>query len=68
MDFDSEDPRWIGNWWIGFLVGGILTVVLSVPILCLPKHLPNTRHIRLNRDIEVHGSNTNEDDTTSIAK
>jgi len=68
VDFDNTSPQWIGNWWIGFLVGGILTVVLSVPILCLPKHLPNTRHIRLNRDVEVHGANPDDDETTSIGK
>lgn len=70
VDMKSSDPQWIGNWWIGFLVGGILTVVTSIPILCLPKHLPNTRHIRLNRDLEVHGSKAkhDQDDTTSISK
>ena len=39
-DYDDTDPRWIGAWWIGFLVIGI-PLVLFGPLFCLfPERLP----------------------------
>ncbi|XP_022238152.1 solute carrier organic anion transporter family member 4C1-like [Limulus polyphemus] len=43
-DFGLEDPRWIGAWWLGFVVLGCTSGVLSLPILLFPRHL---------KDIEV---------------
>lgn len=37
---DKEDPRWIGAWWLGFLIIGTLQLVLSLPLFCFPKFLP----------------------------
>ncbi|KAK3088850.1 hypothetical protein FSP39_024570 [Pinctada imbricata] len=32
-----RDPRWIGAWWIGFLMFGILAIISSIPICLYPK-------------------------------
>ncbi|XP_076337292.1 solute carrier organic anion transporter family member 74D-like isoform X2 [Tachypleus tridentatus] len=38
-DFGPEDPRWIGAWWLGFVVLGCTSGVLSLPLLLFPRHL-----------------------------
>ncbi|XP_048449655.1 solute carrier organic anion transporter family member 4C1-like [Rhincodon typus] len=35
-----DDPRWLGAWWIGFLLCWILAWCLVLPLTCFPKHLP----------------------------
>ncbi len=34
-----EDPRWIGAWWLGFLVFGAIAIVLATPMMCFPRRL-----------------------------
>ncbi|XP_012945564.1 solute carrier organic anion transporter family member 1C1 [Aplysia californica] len=41
----QDDPRFISAWWLSFLVFGILTIIVSVPITFLPRYL-------LPRDIQ----------------
>ncbi|GIY61152.1 solute carrier organic anion transporter family member 2B1 [Caerostris extrusa] len=38
--FPPEDPRWIGCWWMGFLVQGILLFIFTAPIALFPRRLP----------------------------
>ena len=33
------DPRWIGAWWIGFLLFGILGVIAALPLLLYPRRM-----------------------------
>ena len=33
---DKQDPRWIGAWWLGFVVCGIYVTLVSVPMLMFP--------------------------------
>ena len=34
------DPRWIGAWWMGFLLVGGLAIVPSLPMLFFPRRMP----------------------------
>ncbi|GAB1609120.1 solute carrier organic anion transporter family member 2A1-like [Argonauta hians] len=47
---DSSDPRWIGAWWIGFLVIGFSSV-FSLPLVFFPKSLKNP-DVMLRQQIE----------------
>lgn len=38
-DYDSEDSRWIGAWWIGFIVLGGFQFVFTAPLLLFPKQI-----------------------------
>ncbi|EDV19628.1 uncharacterized protein TRIADDRAFT_11683, partial [Trichoplax adhaerens] len=35
------DPRWIGAWWICFLIAGVGLLIISIPLYGFPRHLPN---------------------------
>ncbi|KAG1677189.1 Solute carrier organic anion transporter family member 2B1 [Nymphon striatum] len=37
--FDEKDPRWIGAWWIGFIVMGIQCFIVGIIMGIFPKEL-----------------------------
>ncbi|XP_058878823.1 solute carrier organic anion transporter family member 4C1-like isoform X2 [Acipenser ruthenus] len=49
-----EDPRWVGGWWIGYLIGLPAAWLLIVPFLGFPKHLPGTAKIHAEKVSQVH--------------
>ncbi|XP_073694632.1 solute carrier organic anion transporter family member 1C1 [Garra rufa] len=34
------DARWVGAWWLGYLIAGFITLLSAVPFWFLPKSLP----------------------------
>ncbi|CAG5123255.1 unnamed protein product, partial [Candidula unifasciata] len=36
-------PRWIGAWWLGFVVFGLLAVIAAIPLFCFPRKLPRSK-------------------------
>ncbi|XP_075705005.1 solute carrier organic anion transporter family member 1A2-like isoform X1 [Rhinoderma darwinii] len=36
----ATDTRWVGAWWVGFLVCGVLNLLAAVPFCFIPKTLP----------------------------
>jgi hypothetical protein len=40
---DSKDPRWIGAWWLGWIILGIAMLFFAVLIGLFPKELPKNR-------------------------
>lgn len=43
---DPNDPRWLGAWWIGFLVCFVSIWPLIIPFSCFPKYLPG-KHLTI---------------------
>ncbi|KAK7054568.1 Solute carrier organic anion transporter member 5A1 [Halocaridina rubra] len=39
MQADHKHPRWIGMWWGGFLLCGLLLIFISIPFFMFPKML-----------------------------
>uniref|UniRef100_A0A4W4DUG7 Solute carrier organic anion transporter family member n=3 Tax=Electrophorus TaxID=8004 RepID=A0A4W4DUG7_ELEEL len=37
------DPRWVGAWWLGYLITGTITLISAMPFWFLPKSLPEGR-------------------------
>ncbi|XP_063820142.1 solute carrier organic anion transporter family member 4C1 [Pseudophryne corroboree] len=54
VPLSTDDPRWLGAWWIGFLIVGLVTWLLIVPFSCFPKHLPGTAAIQCQRVSQAH--------------
>ena len=42
----ARDPRWIGAWWLGFLVFGFIILVSSLLVLGFPRELPGAKERR----------------------
>ena len=40
-----SDKNWVGAWWLGFLIGGGLLFLPTIPLLAFPREFPDT-HIR----------------------
>lgn len=36
----NKDPRWVGAWWLGFLVAASLVAVSAVPYFFFPREMP----------------------------
>lgn len=39
ISFGPADRRWVGMWWGGFLVGGVLLLLIAIPFFLFPKVL-----------------------------
>uniref|UniRef100_UPI00358F6865 solute carrier organic anion transporter family member 4A1-like n=1 Tax=Myxine glutinosa TaxID=7769 RepID=UPI00358F6865 len=39
---NPESTQWVGAWWVGFLVAGAATGLISIPIAGFPRHLPGS--------------------------
>ncbi|ESO83194.1 hypothetical protein LOTGIDRAFT_92173, partial [Lottia gigantea] len=39
----SSHPRWIGAWWGGFIICGLLILMLAIPFMAFPKVLVNEK-------------------------
>ncbi|XP_076099372.1 solute carrier organic anion transporter family member 4A1-like isoform X2 [Mytilus galloprovincialis] len=40
LGFDAKDSRWIGAWWLGFIIAIVGFIVIAIPIFGYPKYLP----------------------------
>ena len=38
-ELTASDPRWIGNWWIGNVIGIIMAILLSFWMLGFPRKI-----------------------------
>jgi hypothetical protein len=39
VDMNPRDPRWIGAWWLGFVVFGMASLFLALPLALFPKQM-----------------------------
>lgn len=37
LHLTPDDPRWVGAWWGGFIICGVLLIVTSIPFFGFPK-------------------------------
>ncbi|XP_004375108.2 solute carrier organic anion transporter family member 4C1 [Trichechus manatus latirostris] len=51
---NKDDPRWLGAWWIGFLLAWLFAWSLIIPFSCFPKHLPGTAKIQAGKISQAH--------------
>uniref|UniRef100_A0A672RNJ2 Solute carrier organic anion transporter family member n=1 Tax=Sinocyclocheilus grahami TaxID=75366 RepID=A0A672RNJ2_SINGR len=39
IDLNNDDPRWVGAWWLGFLMAATLLLLTSLPYLFFPRKM-----------------------------
>ena len=39
-DMTSQDPKWVGAWWIGFILLAVIMLIWAVPTVLFPARLP----------------------------
>ncbi|XP_057618122.1 solute carrier organic anion transporter family member 1A5-like isoform X1 [Chionomys nivalis] len=57
LTITPTDTRWVGAWWVGFLICAGVNVLTSIPFFFLPKMLPKER---LEDNADVTNSNKEE--------
>ena len=58
VDLTPENELWIGNWWLGFMIGGILALITGVLIALLPAKLSTAEENQKTRRQEFHKGQT----------
>ena len=46
----STDPSFVGMWWPGFILLGVVMLLLSIPLLMYPREIPESILIRKERE------------------
>uniref|UniRef100_A0A673L874 Solute carrier organic anion transporter family member n=1 Tax=Sinocyclocheilus rhinocerous TaxID=307959 RepID=A0A673L874_9TELE len=44
IDLNNDDPRWVGAWWLGFLMAATLLLLTSLPYLFFPRKMSREVH------------------------
>jgi dipeptide/tripeptide permease len=62
VNISPRDPRWIGAWWVGFLMFGIGSVVSALPVMCFPRKFREkpklqSSSLKNERPVKVMGGN-----------
>ena len=69
---EEGDPLWVGAWWLGYIIIGVLSILFSIPFLMYPKWLPDSYLVREERAKEMAKiypqKYANEDNLTIIVK
>ncbi|XP_013366720.1 PREDICTED: solute carrier organic anion transporter family member 1B3 isoform X2 [Chinchilla lanigera] len=56
-----QDARWVGAWWLGFLVSGLLSIISSIPFFFLPKNPNEPQKKRRKVSTSLHGLKTDQE-------
>ncbi|XP_041360516.1 solute carrier organic anion transporter family member 4C1-like [Gigantopelta aegis] len=66
VDFDTvdtskltvtpDDPRWVGAWWLPFIVSAVLNLAAAIPLFGYGAELPSARRVRETRISHAHNT------------
>ncbi|XP_043943750.1 solute carrier organic anion transporter family member 1C1-like [Protopterus annectens] len=54
VTLDFHDTRWVGTWWLGFLITGTVNLISAIPFLFIPKSLPKEGEENSDTDENCH--------------
>lgn len=52
-----QDSRWVGAWWLGYVVAGVLSLITALPFWFLPRSLPEDPQISQNQNLNHYDDN-----------
>ncbi|XP_006875498.1 PREDICTED: solute carrier organic anion transporter family member 2B1 [Chrysochloris asiatica] len=44
ISLTSKDPRWVGAWWLGFLISAGTVALAAIPYFFFPREMPKEKH------------------------
>lgn len=53
ITINYKDSRWVGAWWLGFILTGTVILLSSIPFFFLPKSLPKQGEENSNKSTEL---------------
>ncbi|PAV88161.1 hypothetical protein WR25_17769 [Diploscapter pachys] len=56
-EMNSSDPRWVGAWWVGFLISSLAALIIAFPILAFARELPEAKRHRAKDVNQCHAIN-----------
>ncbi|XP_033726916.1 solute carrier organic anion transporter family member 4A1-like [Pecten maximus] len=68
VNTNSNSSQYVGAWWIGYLIGGVLAIAVSIPLAGFPKSLPDSAKFKHEKDKEVHANGEIEENTEMSTK
>lgn len=48
-DINMRDPRWLGAWWLGYVILGVLLAIVGFLLFFFPRQLPSSLAAQLER-------------------
>ncbi|CAD6187784.1 unnamed protein product [Caenorhabditis auriculariae] len=57
VPMERSDPRWVGAWWVGFLISSISALLIAFPILAFARELPEAKRHRAKDVNQCHATN-----------
>ncbi|XP_003375368.1 solute carrier organic anion transporter family member 5A1 [Trichinella spiralis] len=67
VDINRNSPFWIGAWWLGFVVCGILYIIFGIPLFFFPYRLSTQRRL-MDRIDGLDASTPLSDNSAEITK
>nr|XP_035111071.2 solute carrier organic anion transporter family member 1B3 isoform X2 [Callithrix jacchus] len=61
-----KDSRWIGAWWLGFLVSGLFSITSSIPFFFLPQNPTKPQKRKVSLSLHVMKTNDETNQTTNL--
>lgn len=56
-----KDVQWVGAWWLGYLIAGVISVLAGIPFWFLPRHLPKPESRKDSSTSSEHSKFITED-------
>ncbi|XP_030829851.1 solute carrier organic anion transporter family member 4A1 [Strongylocentrotus purpuratus] len=53
LTIDKDSPLWVGAWWIGFIMNGVLLFIFSLIYMGFPRALPGGSKVMRDRKFET---------------